>query len=353
MASSRFRQGDWVEVRRREEILATLDSTGRLGGLPFMPEMFQYCGRRFRVWRRAHKTCDTVQLTGGRRLLDAVHLENLRCDGSGHGGCQADCLLFWKDAWLRPLRPLEETARRAVRPERQPGCTEDDVLRHATAEAPGNEPSGAEREVTYVCQATLLPDYTTLLSRWDVRQYWEDWRSGNVSLRQMVGPLAFACLDRLANAGIGLGRALRWAYDKVQRRRGGQVYPKYRGRIPAGARTPSVELQLQEGEWVRVRDFEAILETLDTNNKNRGMYFDAEEVPYCGETLQVKRRVSRIIDERTGRMLHFKSSSVILDGAYCQGRYSCRRLFCPRAISPLWREIWLERAPAPEGNVAG
>ena len=55
--------GDWVEVRSKEEILSTLDQNGRLEGLPFMPQMFRYCGQRFQVYKRAHKTCDTVSRT--------------------------------------------------------------------------------------------------------------------------------------------------------------------------------------------------------------------------------------------------------------------------------------------------
>jgi hypothetical protein len=54
------RAGDWVEVRSKEEILKTLDKNGRLEELPFMPQMFDYCGQRFRVYKRARKTCDTV-----------------------------------------------------------------------------------------------------------------------------------------------------------------------------------------------------------------------------------------------------------------------------------------------------
>src|SRR5262249_55236336 len=102
-AMTRLKAGDWVEVRSREEILATLDSRGQLDNMPFMPEMFEFCGKRFEVWSRAHKTCDTVTKTGGRWLPDTVHLKDLRCDGKGHGGCDAGCLLFWKEAWLRPL----------------------------------------------------------------------------------------------------------------------------------------------------------------------------------------------------------------------------------------------------------
>ena len=36
---SRFRAGHVVEVRTKEEILATLDKHGCLDGMPFMPEM--------------------------------------------------------------------------------------------------------------------------------------------------------------------------------------------------------------------------------------------------------------------------------------------------------------------------
>src|SRR5215470_15033948 len=96
-----LRAGDTVVVRSKEEILATLDAQGRLDGMPFQPEMFAFCGRTLRVGKVAHKTCDTINKTGGRRVRNAVHLEGVRCDGSAHAGCQADCNLFWKEAWLR------------------------------------------------------------------------------------------------------------------------------------------------------------------------------------------------------------------------------------------------------------
>src|SRR5262245_16386028 len=55
---SRLRIGDWVEVRSKTEILETLGPDGRYEGMPFMPEMLQYCGQRLRVHKLAHKTCD-------------------------------------------------------------------------------------------------------------------------------------------------------------------------------------------------------------------------------------------------------------------------------------------------------
>ena len=72
--------------------------------MPFMPQMFQYCGKRLKVFKRAHKSCDTIAIKWdypGRSIADGIHL-NLRCDGQAYGGCQAACLIFWKEQWLKP-----------------------------------------------------------------------------------------------------------------------------------------------------------------------------------------------------------------------------------------------------------
>ena len=91
------RVGDVVEVRSQREILATLDSDGKHEGVPFMPEMAEYCGRRFRVYRRAEKVfLDHHFYVAG--LKGTVLLEGIRCDGASHGGCQMGCLMFWKEA---------------------------------------------------------------------------------------------------------------------------------------------------------------------------------------------------------------------------------------------------------------
>ena len=85
-----MRAGDWVEVRPASEILASLDDGDSLQAVPFMPEMLQYLGRRFRVSHRVEKICDTAGGTYlSRRMRSTVMLEDLRCDGSAHGGCQA------------------------------------------------------------------------------------------------------------------------------------------------------------------------------------------------------------------------------------------------------------------------
>jgi hypothetical protein len=348
-----LKAGDWVEVRSREEILATLDKNGCLDNLPFMPEMFAFCGQRLRVYKRAHKTCDTVNDYKGRRMKDAVHLEGARCNGQSHGGCEASCLIYWKTAWLRaPAQTVPESKsrqdeRQTIGKREAHPCTEADVLA-ALHKRPVDESKPA-----YVCQATQVPAATEPLPWWEWRQYVEDYRSGNVKLGRMAKSFLYmAYLHGLINLGIGIGPALRWIYDRVQGLRRGVPFPRRAGKLPVGTRTPMVKLDLHPGEWVRVKSFDTIRETCDQENMNRGMRWDAELAPYCGGTYQVLKRVSKIINEKTGEMQEMKNPCIILDSVVCQARYSECRLFCPRSIYPYWREIWLERVP-PDAHKPG
>jgi hypothetical protein len=340
----KYRVGEWVEVRTKEEILGTLDSEGCLEAMPFMPEMLQYCGRRFRVQKRAHKTCDysTPFPNHTRRLKDTVHLET-RCNGEAHDGCQSGCLLYWKHAWLKPVHdsgePLVEIS--PASHEEPSGCTEA-RLWERTRE-PGSDPASP----VYICQTTEIPRATTPLASWDIRQYIEDYRSGNVPFSRLVMGLTYSLYYRVSSARrvdyIGLGRFLRWLYNTFNPLWGGSLYPRLKGTIPAGQPTPNVVLNLMPGELVRVKSHREILKTVNTDNRNRGMSWDAELVPYCGKTYRVLRRVDRCIDEKTSRMMEMKSPCIVLDSVVCQARYSKCRMLCPKQMFPFWREIWLER----------
>ena len=342
--------GDWVEVRSKEEILSTLDDRGQLDGMPFMPEMLQYCGRRFQVHKRAHKTCDysTSYPYRVRRLEGTIHL-NTRCDGAAHGGCQAGCLLYWKQEWLKPINP-ELAQVKSSTTDMAPGSggtatpgngsNEFKIWGHTEVSDPNGGPP------TYVCQATEIPRATKPLAWWDVRQYWEDYWSGNVGLERIFSGLIYSAYYHLSQAGIGLGPAMRWVYDKTHRLWGGTLFPRTPGSLPDGAPTPSVKLNLQPGELVRVKSHEEILKTIDYSNRNRGMFWDAELVPYCGGTFRVLKRVTRLIDEKTAKMLEMKNPCLVLDTVVCQARYSPCRMLCPKSMYPYWREIWLERVEA-------
>jgi hypothetical protein len=102
-------------------------------------------------------------------------------------------------------------------------------------------------------------------------------------------------------------------------------------------------LNLKSGELVRIKSYKEILATLDTKNKNRGLSFDAELVPYCGGTYRVRSSVTRFLDEKKGTMTRLKTPAVILENVWCKACYSDRRMNCPRSIYSWWREAWLER----------
>ncbi len=102
-----LRPGDLAEVKGPDEILQTLDADGTLDRLPFMPEMVELCGKRFRVAKRVMKACYTgtnlYDAMRGFRGNDVVTLDGVRCSGAAHDGCQKACQIFWRDAWLRKV----------------------------------------------------------------------------------------------------------------------------------------------------------------------------------------------------------------------------------------------------------
>lgn len=332
--------GERVRVKSRQDILATLDQDGMLDRLPFMPEMLQYCGREFTVFKRADKTCDTIEQSGGRRMMHAVHLEGSRCDGAAHGGCGAQCLMFWKEAWLQRTvgreTSLATMGSGSLRATRSSASLTEAQLLATTTRLPVE---GSEAGDVYRCQVTELRNATTALSSWDLSQYVRDVRSGNIGVGAVLSALAFRSYQQLLKLrGLRIWLA---SYDWIQKLRGGVPFPYKEGRLVG--KTPSEQLNLQPGELVQIKSHDEILNTLNKNNRNRGLWFDAEQVPYCGKTAKVLCRVEKIINERTGKMMKVPNDCLILEGVYCQAQYSSDRLFCPRSIYSYWREVWLKR----------
>jgi hypothetical protein len=313
-----MRIGELVEVRPAGEILASLDDGDSLQGVPFMPEMLQYVGRRFRVSHRVEKICDTAGGTyWSRRMRGTVMLEDLRCDGSAHGGCQAGCRLYWKEEWLRSVEPSTEVA------------SESDATALAELGARASAGTRTIRELegaptkTFRCQATEALAATEPLNRYDPRQYIRELMTGN------VGP-------------VRLLRVAERAFSVNIRRRLGLL-----GYLPLPRNGPpdvvGERIGLQPGDLVQVRSTEEIAATLNEKGTTRGLWFDWEMIPYCGGTYRVLDRVERFIDDRNGQLIELSSDCVILEGVVCTGDHSSNRWFCPRAIYPFWREAWLRR----------
>jgi hypothetical protein len=324
-----LRVGELVEVRSEDEILATLDENGELDSLPFMPEMLQFCGQQFAVYKVANKLCDTMTRTGMRRMHNAVHLTDVRCDGQAHGGCQTGCLVYWKEAWLKRAEPGSgDAAARRPQPGR-PGLTVAD-LHEKARRAPS--PEGEER---FKCQATeLLRAAPELLPFRDLGQYVEDVRTGNVGVIAVLRALVVGLFNRAQELStrilprrLWFREGLRWGFIK--------------GSL---TKTPTGFLDLQPGELVRIKSKAEIMKTLDRNGRNRGMGFEEEIARHCGTEARVIRRVDRCIEEPTGRLLQMKNPCIVLDDVVCTGAYKQN---CPRSILAFWREIWLERVDEP------
>jgi hypothetical protein len=101
--------GEWVEVKSRDEILSTLDQNAKHRGLRFVPEMYDFCGQRFRVFKRVQKIC--IENTPDvRRINNTVLLEGGICQGGGIG-CDRACFHFWRELWLRRVSPVHAVDR--------------------------------------------------------------------------------------------------------------------------------------------------------------------------------------------------------------------------------------------------
>ena len=323
------RKGDLVEVRGAREILATLDESGELEALPFMPEMVPMIGRRFVVSERAEKICDTVTYTGSRRLRDTVMFDNaLRCDGSGHDGCQLSCRHFWKESWVRRVNQEEPAAQPSTAAEiRALGERISKVSRTVDVEG--------RQELRYRCQATEIVRATEHVGTFDPRPYIRELTCGNVSVGRFARITARAAWKET-------GRKLKVVTE-----------------VPIkgpGARFNEDPLDLQPGDWVQIRSREEIAGTLDHRGKARGLWFDFEMLPHLGGVYRVRARVTRFIEElppNTGKMIEFKKPMVTLEGVYCSGDHSMRRWFCPRHYYPFWRDAWLRRVDPPAGRESG
>ena len=196
-----------------------------------MPEMLQFCGRRFYVDKIAVKACDTITNNGMDRMHNAVHLRNTRCDGSAHGGAKRRAISIWKNAWLRRIESpktvngvsqVPEQTTRSVRTlPLSPGDLHVETLSRATQKEAGSE----QRDDP--CYAARLPNCTArLLSGmpfWNASSYIRDVRSGNVEGRAMVVCLSIGVFNKVQDG------ARRLLPERLSIR-GGRRFPFIEGR---------------------------------------------------------------------------------------------------------------------------
>jgi hypothetical protein len=114
-------------------------------------------------------------------------------------------------------------------------------------------------------------------------------------------------------------------------------------RRPVGPGEASI---YRAGDWVRVKDPDAIKAMLDEGGRLRGLRFTDRQWSYCGGVYEVDRVVRRIIgdDFRMARI----TGAVVLKDVTCDGLdgvpgcgYSCALIF---------KDEWLEPAAPPEAG---
>jgi len=301
-----LKSGDLVEVLQPEEILKTLDSNGQLDGLPFMPEMIPYCGKKFKVRLKVEKTCvncifpDNKLKTTIKEFLynDVVFLEDLRCTGIDHGHCQRGCMIFWRQAWLKKANDIIGDT--SINPEGSLKLREKLKTK--------------ESENKYFCQSTELHNATQYISSSKrFFKMFKEFTSGGLNILQAIKAIFLPSWRK---------------FNKI---------PQPKGSL---RETPVEYLYLEAGELVEVRPFKEILHTLNKQGKNKGLKFTLDMKQYCGKQFKVRNKLEKMIREETGEMLEIKNT-VILEEATCTYPY----LFagCPRAEFHYWREIWLRR----------
>ncbi|WP_339028194.1 hypothetical protein WI604_25510 [Bradyrhizobium symbiodeficiens] len=307
--------GNRVVVRSASEILSTLDADGTLDGLPFMPEMLDWCGKSFRIQRRVDKTC--VEGHPMRRFPanDVVVLDSPRCDGSSHDGCKHGCRIYWKHAWLR--------------------AANDDASRNEEIQSSNRDTEQLRSrikvksdELRYFCQSTELLRSTEVFPpgrHRRMRVALTEIRNGDIGIFQALQLFALFIRQRILRM-LGYDNLLRGPHE----------------------RTPKQSLNLQPGELVRVKSRAEIVKTLDRKMSNRGLGLCHEMMRYCGHETKVRYRVDRLINETTGVMREL-TDSVTLNGVEGCGSLGEECLCpgepgdCPRGELMYWREIWLER----------
>ncbi|MCA1695102.1 MAG: hypothetical protein LC749_10385, partial [Actinobacteria bacterium] len=260
-------------VRSPQEILSTLDAAGTLDGLPFMAEMLDSCGKAFRVERRAEKTCVDVSLTpsvySNRRFPanDVVFLEGPRCDGEGHDGCGRACKIFWKETWLRPFDSADASTETS-----QDG--RDELRGRLKKKSDANH---------YYCQSTQLCEATAEFpgnkKLWRFRIMLREIRNGDRSVPELLKLLTI------------------WSWQRFLRK----IHCDEWLRGPH-QRAPAASLGLAPGDPVRIKSRAEMVATLDHERRNRGLGICYEMTRYCGAHAEVRSRLNRMIDERTGEM---------------------------------------------------
>ena len=198
------------------------------------------------------------------------------------------------------------------------------AYRPAAAGIKHAERPGARRRA-----ALLLPGHRDCSGRTDLpagprrQQYITDVKTGNVTALTSLQAFLVAFFNRLQAVSKRVLPRRFWFRD-------GLPWGFVKGRVVGT--TPTEHLDLQPGEMVRVKTKQQIEATLNEDRLNRGMGFEEEMSRFCGRTARVKTRVTKCLDEKTGKTADaLKNPCIVLEDVVCGGVHNAN---CPRESCP-------------------
>ena len=98
-ASLGLKNGDLVRIKRKEEILLTLDEKGRNRGMYFSLDMARLCGENLSVITPVRRMI--LEHNGKmKKIANTVILKGGECSGLCNRGCARGGHPLWREVWL-------------------------------------------------------------------------------------------------------------------------------------------------------------------------------------------------------------------------------------------------------------
>lgn len=100
--SLEIRKGDTVKVKTKDEIQSMLNDWGKHRGCLFIDEMYEHCGKTFKVLKEINHFFDEAKQQFC-KCKEIVLLQDVVCSGRQRlyiNSCDRQCFFFWHKDWL-------------------------------------------------------------------------------------------------------------------------------------------------------------------------------------------------------------------------------------------------------------
>jgi hypothetical protein len=101
--------------------------------------------------------------------------------------------------------------------------------------------------------------------------------------------------------------------------------------------------KFSEGEMVRIKPREHVVQTLDPEDKADGCVFMRQMWDCCGHDFRVRKIVFNFFDEYQYKMYEPRAPLYLLENLICDGITDSFAYRCDRSCYLMWHESWLEK----------